>query len=81
MKPMTLADRVYLAKYYETDGSKHMASLFGRSHQNINMLIKTMKNNGEYDLYRNLTDEEYEKILNNAEDKYGAIEKHDHKRA
>ncbi|OMF54704.1 hypothetical protein BK138_16245 [Paenibacillus rhizosphaerae] len=78
MYTLTLADRVYLARYYEIDGSKLMAALLNRSPQAVFNIINTMKYNGEYDLYRSLTDEEYEKILNCAEVKHGAIEKHDH---
>lgn len=74
---MTLADRVYLARYYEIDGPTYMGMVFNRSQQAICALIKTMKNNGEYDLYRSLSEGEYEKILKCAEAKHGAIENDD----
>lgn len=79
MKPLTLAERVYLAKYYEADGSGLMAALFDKPYQAINQLIYFMKKSGDYELYRSLSDEEYEKILNCAEVKYGSIEEHDYK--
>lgn len=78
MKPLTLADRVYLARYFEYDGPALMGALFGKSEQNIHRAIVIMRNNGEYDLYRKLSETEFEKILNCAEVKHGAIEKHDH---
>lgn len=72
MKPLTLADRVYIARYYETDGPRLMGALFGKSHQSIVQTVETMKNNGEFKLYRSLTDEEYEKILKCAEERDAA---------
>lgn len=77
MKPLSLADRVYLAKYFEVDGPVMMGDLFDKPYQNIKKLIANMKKNGEYDLYRNLTEEEYEKILNCAEVKHGSIKEND----
>lgn len=78
MKPLKLADRVYLARYFEVDGPVMMGALFGKSGQNIQRAITIMRNNGEYELYRKLNDSEFEKILNCAEVKHGAIEKYDH---
>ncbi|MNO43381.1 hypothetical protein D3C76_336000 [compost metagenome] len=65
---MNLADRVYLARYYEIDGPTKMGSLFGRDRKHIAVLIGIMKENGEYERYRNLTEEQYEKIQENAEE-------------
>ncbi|GIP55921.1 hypothetical protein [Paenibacillus vini] len=67
INPLGLADRVYVARYYEYDGPNTLGALFGKSKQTIESLMKTMKNSGEYDIYRNLTDEEYEKMINAAE--------------
>lgn len=78
MKPLTLADRVYLARYFEYDGPIMMGALYGRPYQNIIKLIEDMRKSGNYDLYRNLSESEFEKILQCAEVKHGAIEEHDH---
>lgn len=60
---MNLADRVYLARYIDFDGPSKMGCLFGRNRKHIATVVGTMKKTGEFDLYRNLSDEEYEKIL------------------
>lgn len=58
----TLAERVYLARYYDKDGEKMMAAALERPIYVISQLVSKMKKNGEWDLYRSLTEDEYEKI-------------------
>lgn len=79
IESMTLADRVYLARYYEIDGPHLMAAALNHPAKALITIVLRMRRNGEYDLYRNLSDEEYEKILNCAEVKNGAIKEHEHK--
>lgn len=67
LKPLSLVDRAYVARYHEHDGPSMMGLLFEKSPQGIDSLITTMKRTGEYEIYRNLTDEEYEKMINTAE--------------
>ncbi|MNW44140.1 hypothetical protein D3C74_213620 [compost metagenome] len=62
-KRLSLSDRVYLAKYIEFDGPTMMGSLLGRHRTHIATLVVNMKKNGDYERYKNLSDEEYEKIL------------------
>lgn len=66
-KQLTLAERVYLAKYFDIDGPRYMSLSLERPLNNIDTQVQRMKKNGEWDLYRNLTEEEYEKIILTAE--------------
>lgn len=61
--PFELEEKVYLAKYYEVDGEQLMAAALERPEYTIARTIKTMRKNGEWELYKNLSDEEYEKIV------------------
>lgn len=60
---LSLADKIYIAKYFEHDGSPSLGDALGVSQQYISSCVKRMKKNGEWELYRSLTDEEYEKIV------------------
>lgn len=59
----TLAERAYLARYFDIDGPKYMSLSLERPINIIYSQVKHMKKNGEWDLYRSLTDDEYEKII------------------
>lgn len=66
-KKLTLAERVYLARYFDIDGPRHMSLSLDRPLNKIYAQAQRMKKNGEWDLYRSLTEEEYEKIILAAE--------------
>jgi hypothetical protein len=66
-KKITLAERVYLARYFDIDGPRHMSLSLERPLNNIYTQVQRMKKNGEWDLYRSLTEDEYEKIILAAE--------------
>lgn len=59
----TLAEKVYLARYYDIDGTKHMSLSLERPIYSLLAAIRYMRQNGEWDLYRSLSEEEYEKII------------------
>ncbi|MCM3701878.1 hypothetical protein [Paenibacillus macerans] len=60
---LSLADKIYIAKYFEHDGSPSLGAAMGVTQQCIISCVKRMKKNGEWELYRSLSDEEYEKIV------------------
>ncbi|MGG3452531.1 hypothetical protein [Paenibacillus rhizolycopersici] len=62
-EPLGLVDRAYIARFYDYDGATNLGALFGKKRQNIMQLVTFMKASGEYEMYKNLTDEEYEKIV------------------
>lgn len=66
-EPLGLADRAYIARFYEYDGPTNLAALFGKKRQYIMQLVAFMQASGEYERYKNLSDEEYEKIIQTAE--------------
>lgn len=59
----TLAERVYIARYYDVDGESLMSAALERPKYNISAIVQIMRRNGEWELYRSLTEEEYEKII------------------
>lgn len=59
----TLAEKAYLARYFEFDGEQLMSAALERPIYIISQMVQVMRKNGEWDLYRNLTEEEYEKIV------------------
>lgn len=61
-----LAERVYVARYAD-DGEKSLAAALDKTTVQIKGLLQQLKRTGDWDLYRNLTDEEYEKIILAAE--------------
>lgn len=65
--PLSLADRAYIAKFHAYDGSTMLGALFGKRRQYIDSLVKRMKESGEYDAYCNLSDEQYERLIQTAE--------------
>lgn len=64
---LPLVDKVYLAKYSDVDGFHLMGSMFGMLPKTVEAIARRMRKNGEWDLYRSLSDEEYEKIIIAAE--------------
>lgn len=59
----TLADKVYLARYFEHDGARLMSAALERPVYAILQIVQVMRKSGEWEMYKNLTDEEYEKII------------------
>lgn len=62
-KEYTLAERAYLARYYDIDGESLMSAALERPKYIISAMVQIMRRNGEWELYRSLTEEEYEKIV------------------
>lgn len=61
MKELTVEDQIYLCKYHDIDTSIYRN--LGLKEGEVKELIKKYKENGLYEQYRNLSDEEYEKII------------------
>ncbi|MBD7967724.1 hypothetical protein [Paenibacillus gallinarum] len=58
-----LQDLVYLVKYLHVDGLGGMAFHFTRRVKEIRDKVNELQQNGDWDLYAGLSDEEYEKII------------------
>lgn len=65
--PFGLEEKIYLAKYYDFDGERMMSAALERPEYAISRMVGRMRKNGEWELYRNLTFEEYERIILTAE--------------
>lgn len=62
-------DRIYIAQYYENLGLSEISKSFYTTREKIQKEVEEMKKNGTYNLYKNLSEEEWE-ILENKTDKY-----------
>lgn len=60
MKELKLEDQIYLCKYHDVD--KSIRTTMHITQKEVQQLIKYYKKIGVYTEYRNLPDEEYEKI-------------------
>lgn len=67
MKELNVEEQIYLCKYHDVDNS--LQTTLGISDKKANELIEKYKSNGLYKQYRNLSDEEYEKIIKNEKTK------------
>ena len=62
-------DRIYIAKYYEDLGIQEVAKSFYTTKEKIKNEIVEMRKNGTYEIYKNLSDDEWIK-LETKKDKY-----------
>lgn len=62
-----LWEKVYLARYKDYDGEKMMSAALERPAYIIVTMVTRMKESGEWELYRSLSEEEFEKIMNASE--------------
>ena len=62
-----LWEKVYLARYKDYGGEKMMAAALERPAYIIVSMVTRMKESGEWELYRSLSEEEFEKIMNASE--------------
>ena len=61
MKELNLEDKIYLCKYHDVDSSLYLS--LGIKQEEAEQLIKHYKKQGIYEKYRNLSDEEHEKLI------------------
>lgn len=61
MKELSVEEQIYLCKYYDVD--KDLKFTIGLDENEVKETIYKLKQNGLYDQYRNLDDEEYERII------------------
>lgn len=73
MKELSVEDQIYLCKYHDVDDS--LGTTIGVSGQQAKEIINKLKQNGLYEQYRKLSEEEYEQIIKieNKKDKYTKI--------
>ncbi|MNR93677.1 hypothetical protein D3C72_247350 [compost metagenome] len=62
-KRWTLEERVYVARFYDFDGVWLIADALMRPEYSIHQVIVTMKKNGEWDVYKSLSHDEYFEIV------------------
>lgn len=62
MKELSVEEQIYLCKYHDVDTA--LAKTMHINSEEIEKLIQKYKENGLYEQYRNLSDEEYEEIIN-----------------
>lgn len=61
MKELNLEKQIYLCKYHDIDTD--LKATMGLSESEVKKYIEKLKKDGLYEKYRNLEDEEYEKII------------------
>lgn len=73
MKELSVEKQIYLCKYHDIDTSLNLS--LGINQQEAKEILEKLKQNGMYEQYRNLDEEEYEKIIHieNRKDKFDKI--------
>lgn len=61
MKELSVEEQIYLCKYHDVDSSLH--TTIGLNQEEVKETICKLKQNGLYDQYRKLSEDEYEKII------------------
>lgn len=61
MKELSVEEQIYLCKYHDVDSSLYIT--IGLNENEVKETIYKLKQNGLYEQYRNLDDEEYERII------------------
>lgn len=61
MKELSVEEQIYLCKYHDVD--KDLKFTIGLDENEVKETIYKLKQNGLYEQYRNLDDEEYERII------------------
>lgn len=73
MKELSVEEQIYLCKYHDIDTSLDVS--LGINKNEAEQILNKLKNNGMYEQYRNLSEEEYENIIHieNRKDKFDKI--------
>ncbi len=73
MKELSVEEQIYLCKYHDIDTSLDVS--LGINKCEAEQILNKLKNNGMYEQYRNLSEEEYENIIHieNRKDKFDKI--------
>ena len=61
MKELSVEEQIYLCKYHDVD--KHLNFTIKLNQEEVKETIKKLKENGLYDQYRKLSEDEYENII------------------
>lgn len=61
MKDLSVEDQIYLCKYHDVDKALH--TTLGLRDYEVEPMLNKLKQNGLYEQYRKMPDEEYEKII------------------
>lgn len=61
MKELSVEDQIYLCKYHDVDES--LGTTIGVNRQQAKEIISKLKQNGLYEQYRKLSEDEYEEII------------------
>ena len=63
--PITPEEKIYIAKYYDVDDARTLGFALGKTEKSVMSYASKMRKSGEWDYYRSLTDEEWERLLVN----------------
>lgn len=58
--PFSTDELIYLCKYYEFESVLNLSFALGRTEKTIKTKIGILRQSGLYDIYKNMTDEEWE---------------------
>lgn len=61
MNKVSIENQIYLCKYHDVD--ENICCSTGLKKSEIDVIITKLKENGMYEVYRKMSDEEYEKII------------------
>ena len=80
MNKVSIENQIYLCKYHDVD--ENICCSTGLKKSEIDVIITKLKENGMYEVYRKMSDEEYEKIIEDdkkKKSKYKGIDLQDSK--
>ena len=60
-------DKIYIAKYIDIDSITNIAYSLGKTNKDIENVITELKDNGLYQVYKEMSDEEWEQIENKSD--------------
>lgn len=61
--PFTIDEMIYTAKYYEIDGARTISFAIGKTEGTVQSKVDEMKQNGMYEIYKNLSDDNWLKLI------------------
>ena len=61
MKDLSIEDAIYICKYHDID--THISTSLHMNLKDIKTIVNQLKEKGLYDRYRNMSEEEYEKVI------------------
>ncbi|RED54775.1 hypothetical protein [Cohnella lupini] len=62
-EPFSEEEKIYLCKYQHIDGTRKIGWALGRTESNVDVQLKKLKRHGLYEIYKGMSDEEWESIL------------------